>query len=160
MRRERCVTTGRFLKALFVATVLLAAAPAAAQTHVGLRAGVSGGPTQFIFGAHVDTPPLVEHLTFRPNIEAGIGDDRTLVALNFEFAYWVPITDTRWQVYFAAGPAANIISFDEHHGDGGTHVEGGFNFAVGVQHGRGLFTELKVGALDSPDIKFSVGYVF
>ena len=149
------------LIAFGVVALTAGATPALAQTHFGLRAGVSGGPSQFVFGGHVDTPPLLEHLTFRPNVEIGVGDNRTVSALNVEFAYWVPITDTRWQVYFAAGPAANIISFDGDGGrDGDTRVEGGFNIAVGLQHGRGLFTERKVGVIDSPDIKFSVGYVF
>ena len=39
-------------------------------------------------------------------------------------------------------------------------VGGGFNMLVGVQHAGGLFSELKVGALDSPTLKFTVGYQF
>ena len=30
----------------------------------------------------------------------------------------------------------------------------------GLQHDKGLFFEVKVGAWDSPDLKFGVGYVF
>ena len=152
---------GFALVAASLVTVLMGAVPASAQTHVGVRAGVSGSPDQFVFGGHMDTPPLLEHLTFRPNLEIGIGDNRTLVALNFEFAYWIPIPDKRWQVYFVAGPAANIISFDnDARRDSDTSVEGGFNIGVGIQHGGGLFAELKVGVIDSPDIKFMVGFVF
>jgi hypothetical protein len=151
------------LRRLTILTLLAmgVAVPAAAQTRIGIRAGASGDPDQFVFGMHVDTSPLIEHLTFRPNVEVGIGDNITLVALNIEFAYWVPIRNSRWQVYFPAGPAANIYSFDRPPGRGSdTTVEGGFNLGVGIQHGRGLFTELKVGVIDSPDIKVVVGYVF
>ena len=47
------------------------------------------------------------------------------------------------------------------HQDGGdTDFGGGFNVGVGVQHRRGLFAEFKVGAIDSPEVKFMVGYAF
>jgi hypothetical protein len=50
----------------------------------------------------------------------------------------------------------NFYNFD----GGGSETEGGFNILLGVQHTRGLFFELKVGAGDSPDLKFGVGYTF
>jgi hypothetical protein len=140
--------------------VMFLATPAAAQTHIGLRAGASAGPDQFVFGVHFDSSPLIEHLTFRPNVEIGIGDNLTLVALNFEFAYWIPLREHPWQVYLGGGPAANILSFhDSHPSRNDSRVEGGLNIMVGIQHQRGLYTELKVGAIDSPDIKFTIGYV-
>jgi hypothetical protein len=135
----------------FVSSVL----PAAAQSRVGLRAGVSVDPDQAFFGVHFETRPLIDNLTFRPNVELGVGDDITLIALNFEFAYWIPLERTAWRLYLGGGPAVNIYSFDD---DG--EVEGGFNVLLGLQHRRGLFTELKVGAMDSPDLKFTIGYVF
>ena len=129
--------------------------PASAQSRAGVRAGVSADPDQFFFGGHVETRPLIEHLTFRPNLEVGIGDDVTLVALNVEFAYWLPMAKRAWSVYFGAGPAANIYSRDDD-----TDAGGGFNILVGAQHRQGLFTELKIGTMDSPDLKFTVGYTF
>ena len=154
------------LRTTLAALIVLAgsALPASAQTHLGLRAGVSGGPDQFVFGFHVDTPPLLEHFTFRPNVEVGVGDDRTLAAFNVEFAYWIPIPDTRWQVYFDGGPG--IVISDNNggngngNGNGDTDVGAGFNIGVGLQHGRGFFSELKVGFIDSPEVKFLVGFVF
>ena len=83
----------------------------------------------------------------------------TLVALNFEFAYSIPLRRQPCRVYLGGGPAANIYSFDDRHG-GGTDVEPGFNILIGVQHTKGLFAEFKIGTIDSPDIKFTVGYVF
>ena len=53
---------------------------------------------------------------------------------------------------------------DDGHGRGrngdDTDIEGGFNIMVGIEHEGGLFTEFKIGALDSPDWKFLVGYSF
>jgi len=141
---------------LYVPIILLAlAAPASAQMQPGVRAGVSADPDQFFFGGHIETKPLLEHVTFRPNVEIGFGDDVTLVAINIEFVYSVPIDRDRWRVYFGAGPAA-IISSSE----GDSHGGGGFNLLIGAQHRGGLFTELKVGTIDSPSLKFTVGYAF
>ncbi|HUL71961.1 MAG TPA: hypothetical protein VLT86_02610 [Vicinamibacterales bacterium] len=157
-----------------VAVVLVCATPAIAQTRraapppakndspqVGVRAGVSGDPDQFYFGAHIETSPLIEHLTFRPNAEVGVGDSLTLITFNFEFAYSIPLKNQPWRVYLGAGPALVISAFhSDHPNDGNTDVGGGFNFLVGLQHRKGLFTELKVGVIDSASVKFCVGYVF
>ena len=148
--------------------LLVCTAPAAAQTRrpaaptphdeptFGLRVGVSGSPDQFYFGAHVETAPLLDHLTFRPNAEVGVGHDETLVALNFEFAYSIPLEHQPWRVYLGAGPALVITS--PHNGN--TTVGGGFNALIGIQHRKGLFAEFKVGGIDSAEVKFAVGYVF
>jgi hypothetical protein len=93
-----------------------------------------------------------------------VGDDVTTIAFNVEFAYWLT-TDEPWNVYFGAGPAVNIFSFDDDDrpgrgDDDDSDVGGGFNILVGAQHRQGLFTELKVGMIDSPNLKFTVGYVF
>jgi len=131
--------------------VSLSVRPASAQSVV-IRGGVSVKPDQFYFGGRVETAPLIDRLRFRPNIEIGIGDDRTLVAFNFEFAYHFP-SRTTWNVYAGAGPALNLLRF---HGE--TDPGGGLNLLMGVQHERGLFAEFKVGTVDSPRVKFAVGY--
>lgn len=137
--------------ALFVMAMHASASPAYAQ-EFGVRAGVSVDPDQFYFGGHFQTEPLVDRLRFRPNVEIGFGDDVTLVGFNVEFAYFFP-TRSPWQLYAGAGPALNLIDFNDN-----TEAEGGFNFLVGVEHSRGLFFEFKVGVIDSPEFKFGVGY--
>jgi hypothetical protein len=140
---------------LLVVTLLgVGAAPASAQ-GIGVRAGVSGDPDQFYAGLHYETKELIDRLRFRPNIELGVGDDVTLVALNFEFAYKFPINRSVWSVYLGGGPALNIYEANDE-----TELQGGFNILLGLAHRRGLFTELKVGLGDSPGIKFGVGYSF
>ena len=138
----------------FALLLLLAASPSSAQT-IGARVGVSAEPDQFYFGGHVETPPLVDRLRFRPNLEIGLGNDLTVVGLNFEFAYHFADRNG-WNLYGGGGPALNFI--DREGGDGS--AEGGFNVLVGVQHERGLFVEVKAGAIDSPNFKAGVGYVF
>jgi hypothetical protein len=152
------------LAVIFVTASLcsLAAGTAQAQTTgaVGVRAGVSGSPGQFYAGIHYESSPFVEHLRFRPNLEIGVGDDQTVVAVNFEFAYFIPLDTGRrrrndWSVYVGAGPALVVDRFTNN-----TNTGGGFNILIGAQHREGFFTELKVGVADSPGVKFGVGYTF
>src|SRR5262245_3150690 len=138
---------------LYLGIMVGLAAPASAQDF-GVRAGVSSDPDQFYFGAHAQTAPLVDRLRFRPNAEIGVGDDVTVVALNFEFAYFFP-TSQSWQFFAGAGPALNIVDTEND-----TDPKGGFNILLGVEHRKGLFVEFKVGMIDSPEIKFGVGYTW
>jgi hypothetical protein len=150
------MTIRPMLRALFLVLALSAlfAAPAAAQMTYGVRAGVSAEPDQFYFGGHFETRPLVENLHFRPNLEIGIGDDVTLIGMNFELAYKFP-TQRPWRPYVLGGPALNIV-----HENDNSEAQGGFNFGLGIEHRGGLFSEIKVGALDSASFKFGIGYRF
>ena len=95
-------------------------------------------------------------MRFRPNLEVGVGDDATLVTVNFEFAYRIPDSAANpGASTWAAGPAL-VIS----HAHDNTDAGGGFNILLGLAHRRGLFTEIKVGVIDSPSFKFGVGYRF
>ena len=134
-------------------------APAGAQGF-GVRGGASVDPDQFYFGGHYETDALVDRLHFRPNLELGLGDDLVTTALNFEFVYKFP-TRSGWRLYAGGGPAINFYSFDnDGGGDDDTETEGGLNFLFGAEARNGLFFELKVGAIDSPDLKFGVGWTF
>jgi hypothetical protein len=148
------------VKVLLAFLVVLAASaiPAWAQGP-GVRGGVSIDPDQFYFGGHYETSPLVDRLHFRPNLEVGIGDDVVTTAINFEFVYKFP-SRSAWRLYAGGGPAVNFYSFDNDGNDGDTETEGGFNFLIGAEQRNGLFFELKIGAIDSPDLKFGVGYTF
>ena len=146
--------TTRIAPLLFCLLIGAAARPAAAQDF-GLRVGVSADPDQFYFGGHANIGPVAEQFWFRPNIEVGIGDDVTLTAFNFDLVYRLPLKRNQWQLYAGGGPALNVRRRSND-----TSPEGGFNIVLGVEHTRGLFAELKVGALDSPDFKFGIGYTF
>ena len=144
----RSVATGAFL-----IVALMAPLNASAQTF-GIRAGASVDPDQFVFGFHYETSPLVDRLHFRPNLEVGVGDGSTLLAFNIEFAYHFQ-SRRPWNLYAGGGPALNVELKE-----GEDHTGGGFNLLVGIEHRRGLFGEVKVGTIDSPDLKLTVGYVF
>lgn len=147
----RWVTGVSFLLGL----VLFSSTPALAQDG-GIRGGISVDPDQFYFGGHLETSPLVDRLYFRPNVEVGFGDDLTLIAANMEFVYKFT-TGRSLNLYAGGGPALNVYMRD---GADGGDTDAGFNVLVGVEQSRGLFFEFKVGAIDSPDFKFGVGYTW
>jgi hypothetical protein len=146
----------KFLLAL--GACLATASPAAAQGP-GVRGGISVDPDQFYVGGHYETSELVDRLHFKPNIELGIGDNVTTIALNMEFVYKFP-RKSDWGIYAGAGPGVNFYSVDTNGRGDGTNTEGGFNLLVGAENRSGLFFEMKVGAVDSPDLKFGVGWTF
>ena len=142
---------------ILLGVVLFSSTPALAQ-DAGIRGGISIDPDQFYFGGHLETSPLVDRLYFRPNVEVGIGDDLTLIAANMEFVY--KFSRSRGlNLYAGAGPALNIFMVDGP-GDNDAETEAGFNILVGAETPKGLFFEFKIGAIDSPDFKFGVGYTW
>jgi hypothetical protein len=138
--------------------LLLSPSEAHAQRGVGVRTGISARPNQFFIGAHADVAPVLESVWFRPNAEAGFGDNTTTIAFNFEFVYWIPM-QRRWNVYVGGGPAAVITTFSRP-GGRDSNAGPGFNLLLGLGQRRGFMGEIKVGALDSPDVKFTVGWTF
>lgn len=152
----RYVMTRFVILLTFVAAITaMPAAPAHAQDG-GVRGGLSLDPDQFYFGGHLETSPLVNRLHFRPNVEVGVGENVMLIAANMEFVYKFP-RRSGWGLYAGAGPALNVILIDDRDE---SEVEGGFNVLLGAESSRGLFFEFKIGALDSPDLKFGVGYTW
>ena len=141
--------------------MFIAAAGAQAETRFGVRAGASIDPNQFHFGGHMVSAPLLANLTFRPNLEIGVGSGITTLAANFEVAYGIPIPKRDLAFYIGAGPARNIYRIGASRvQDGSTDAGGGFNILVGIERPNGLMGEIKVGMIDSPEFKFTIGYTF
>ena len=149
---RQCVTR-TVIGLTFLLGLVCFSTPAAAQ-DAGIRGGISVDPDQFYIGGHLETPPLVDRLYFRPNLEVGFGDDLTLLAANMEFVYKFS-TRRQMNFYAGGGPALNIFMVDDE-----SDTEAGFNFLAGMETSRGLFFEFKIGAMDSPDLKFGVGYTW
>jgi hypothetical protein len=137
-----------------LAAVALSAADASAQSF-GVRAGASVDPDQFYFGGHVETDPLADRIHFRPNVELGVGSDLTTVAVNLELVYKAQLRRQPWSWYAGGGPAINFYDSERD-----SETEGGLNVLGGLEHDKGLFFEVKFGLIDSPDVKFGIGYVF
>lgn len=146
------------LTVVFLAT-LLAPQSVEAQVGFGVRAGVSADPDQFYIGAHGESGPLIHEIRFRPNVEAGFGDNSTVLALNGEFVRRFGLEDG-YAAVVGAGPAIVIRTFDRPMRDDETDVGPGFNFLVGLDFPQNFGVELKVGVIDSPEVKFGVSYTF
>lgn len=134
----------------------MAVDPATAQSRVGVRAGVGVDPEQVYFGAHMDAAEIANRFWFRPNVEVGFGDSRTVAAFNAEFVYRTPAR-REWVPYFGGGPALVLQTFR-----GGTNnntdVGPGFNFVAGLEKRKGLLAEIKLGVMDSPAFKLGLGW--
>jgi hypothetical protein len=141
MRKNKIA--GKKTVLLLIIITCFSAGSAMAQMRFGLRAGAS-----------VD-------LTFRPNLEVGLGNNVTAVTANLELAYGIPIPEKQFSFYIGAGPALNVYRFNNSiQQNRDTYVRGGFNILFGLEHDNGLFGEMKVGTIDSPEVKFTVGYTF
>ena len=139
---------------LSVTVVLIAVfcpSSAHAQQGFGVRGGVSAEPEQFYFGGHGTFGPVVEKLWFRPNLEVGVGNGVTLVALNAEFTYWVPLRKNPWNVYLGGG--AERVSEAEREtaaGRGGTGQESATADLRCRGHGRPLMPWQPYGSPRAP----------
>ena len=139
--------------------------------RVGVRAGVGLDPEVITAGVHAKLGPFFNRNTFfRPNAEFAFGEVTTLVALNFEAVYRLPITprQSRWSVYVGGGPGLNFIDrdFEEPLSEGRSisfndfDFDPGFNILTGVEFRSGLFLELKSTAWAVPHTRLLIGYNF
>ena len=141
----------RLLVVLVVAMALVGTVAPPAFAGVGLRAGLSLEPDDFLVGLHWRGNPLGESIYFVPSVEAGFGDV-TMVAGNADFHYQFK-TESKLAPY--AGAGATLNWFDN---DGGSDTEFGGSIIGGMRLSAKMFLEAKVGLGDVPDWKFVVGW--
>lgn len=141
--------------------------------QAGVRTGVAIDPELLLFGVHAQVGPFFNKDVFlRPNVEFAFGEVTSLVAVNLEAIYRLPITSRqgRWTAYVGAGPGFNFIhqDFDRVNGDGDRFDFGNFendttlNFLGGLRYRSGMFMELKTSVYSSPSptMRFIIGYNF
>ena len=126
----------------------------------GIRAGLSSDPDQVYGGVHFNLGEFYKDVRFRPTVEVGFGDDRTLVQMAAEVHY-VFSKFQAWKPYAGGGLGLTYVNYDDHRRDGSD--TGGSLTAIGgveteLKQGMKLFFEFKLGlAHEDPDIKFGVG---
>ncbi len=154
--------------ALALIALSIAALPAMAQDEVGYRGwgprmGITLEPDQVHFGAHLDLGYFARHLRFQPNVELGLGDDITYLAINGDVAYRFASDWGQWSPYLGGGLGLNVVG-----DDGGVHNDSETTLGVsalgGIEKslsgGDRFFVETKLGLVDSPDVKVGVGWTF
>lgn len=136
--------------------------------QIGLSAGVGLDPELILIGATGQFGPIFSpDLYFRPGVEFGWGQVTTLVALNPDVVYRLPLTARTgsWTTYVGGGPGFNFthqsfngggVSFHQLHSDVTLNILGG------IQHRNGMFTEVQtsVYAQTAPVLSLVVGYHF
>jgi hypothetical protein len=108
------------------------------------------------FGASYELGPITDRVWLQPNGAIGLGNEITTLAANFDVMYrlWEPRRGP-WRFDVGGGPALNHYSVADH-----ADTEAGFNLVGALVHGSGWITELRLGFVDSPDLRFSLGYRF
>lgn len=131
---------------------------------VGGRVGATVDPDQAHFGIHFDLGEIAERVRVQPNVEIGVGDDLTVVAINPELFYLFN-HKSRWTPYAGGGLGVNIYNWDTGvAGVDDSEVEVGLNLLGGletmVSDRTKIFFEGKFGVGDSPDFKATFGFTY
>jgi len=134
-----------------IVTLLLVAAATPAFAGLGLQAGASVNPDDFIFGIRFKSHPLAESIFIVPSVEVGFGDV-TMIAGNLD-AHYKFKTSSKYAPYIGGGITLNWFDFD-----GGSDTEFGGSILGGIQLNDRFFFETKVGLGDVPDWKFLIGW--
>ena len=139
--------------------------------RAGARAGVGLDPEVILVGLHSTMGPIFNrNVYFRPNAEFGFGEVTTLVTLNLEAIYRLPITEQRgrWSAYVGAGPGLNFIDRDFEEAESGNRsisfndfdFEGSLNVLAGLEFRSGRFVELKTAVWSRPTLRVLFGFNF
>ncbi len=141
--------------------------------RIGVRTGAALDPELFLFGVHSQIGPFFHRdISFRPNAEFAFGEVTSVISINLEAVYRLPISSRqgRWSAYFGAGPALNFINQDFERSQGGSsgvsfsdfNYDTGFNVLTGLQFRKGTFLELKTSlwSKPAPTMRLIFGYTF
>lgn len=160
MHRNNLSARGLRTWFLAVAGVAVLAEPVAA-IEFGPRVGLTIDPDQIHGGMQFRVADLTPRVWFVPNFEVGIGDDLLTVAGNMDFFYVFGRTMQTWRPYLGGGPAVFFYNFDNDDDD--TETEVGLNLVGGFRtrlSNSAFFGEMRLGLIDAPDIRFTVGWMF
>jgi len=141
----------------------------ARRYRAGVRAGVGLDPELVTIGVQAQVGPVFTPNVFiRPVIDFGIGEITTMVSVNLDVLYRLPLSTRRgrYSAYVGVGPAFNFlgrgintpddrdINFDNF--DYGT----GMNILGGLEFRNGTFVELRSTVYTEPHLRLVVGYNF
>ncbi len=158
---RKFIITSLLIGLIFSFTAL-ANARSAGFHGIGPRLGLTVNPDQFHFGGHIDFGDLAENLMMLPNIEIGVGDNLTTVAPSFELDYRFRSDWGAWTPYLGGGVGPVFYSWKH----GGSSSDMGLYMQFGIGKGSSgsesghFFIEGKLGLIDAPDFKATVGWTF
>lgn len=147
---------------LLCAVPILAGNRGAGFKGIGPRVGLTINPDQFHFGGHIDFGDIASNLMMLANVEIGLGENLTVVAPTFEMDYRFRDNWGVWTPYLGGGIGPVFYS----HENGGSGSEMGLYMQAGIGKGSAtkttehFFIEAKLGLIDAPDFKATVGWTF
>lgn len=157
----------RIIIALLLIGLLFSVTAAASRRPVrvhgiGPRLGLTVNPDQFHVGVHFDLGDVASNLMMLPNLEIGFGDNATTVAPSFELDYRFRSDWGAWTPYLGGG--VGPVFYSVKHGGSSSNLGLYLQFGIGKgssasQSGH-FFVEGKLGLVDAPDLKATVGWTF
>jgi hypothetical protein len=141
----------RLLVLAVAAVALVLSTTTSAFAGVGLQAGLSLDPDNFLVGAHWKSKPLGESLFWVPSVELGFGDV-TMIAGNVDLHYEFK-TESKLAPYAGGGATLNWFDYE-----GESETDFGGSLLGGIQLNSGMYFEAKYGLGDVPDWKLLVGW--
>jgi len=135
---------------------------AAGFRGVGPRVGLTINPDQVHFGGHIDFGDLADNLMMLPNIEIGLGDNFTTIAPSFELDYRFRSDWGAWTPYLGGGigPIFYSPEVGESSSELALYLQGGIGKGSSGNQSGHFFIEGKLGLVDAPDFKATVGWTF
>jgi hypothetical protein len=129
-------------------------AHARGRDGLGIRAGMSVGPDQFLLGGQAELGPVLDASYLVPSLDLGF-DDQTTVIANVDLRwYLLRLPETAIHFYGSVGPTLVLSP--------GTEV--GLSLTAGVhipmKHQRRYNMELRFGFGDIPDVKIVAALMF
>jgi hypothetical protein len=136
--------------------------------RIGARAGMALDPELVMLGAQAQIGPFFQdNMWGRPSLELGFGEVTTLLGINLDGVYRLPVTPAtgRWSSFFGAGVGFNFINRgfsdqedDERFDFDDFIFDAGLNLMAGVQARSGMFIELRAGVYSEPHLRLVLGY--
>ena len=131
----------------------------------GPRIGISSSPDQLVLGGQIEFPEFTPHVTVDPNVEIGVLDHQTVIALNADFFYHFAIEQSVWTPYAGLGLGVNVTQFDRNvYGPIDSRTDAGANLVLGAgaptRSGNRFFAEFRAGLGDIPSLKIMAGWNF
>jgi opacity protein-like surface antigen len=132
----------------------------------GAQVGLSSSPDQIYGGVHFNLGEFAKNVRFRTTVDAGFGDDETLLQALAEVHYVFPKKQV-WTPYVGGGAGLTYVDFDKNAGNQGDGSSTEFALAaVGgietrLKSGSAFYFEGKIGIGDEdPDFKVGVGWTW
>ena len=129
----------------------------------GVRAGYTSWDniSQIHLGAHLKLGEIFPNVRFTPNIEAGFGDDATVIILNGDLAYsFTEFVAQPWNLYGGGALSFNYLDIKNFDSQTDLGLSALLGLDYSLSNGHEGMVEIRVGVMDSPDFKLTFGYTF